>query len=39
MQLSVLIYANKYNFQLDKYFSNSITRRAFFRKGLPTASY
>lgn len=36
MQLRVLIYANKYNFQLDKYFSNSVARVAFFRKWLPT---
>lgn len=39
MQLRVLIYANNCNFQLYKYFSNSITRVAFFRKWLPTASY
>lgn len=31
MQLRVLIYANNYNFQLKKYFNNSITREMFFK--------
>lgn len=39
MQLRVLIYANYYNFKLNKYFSNPITRVMFFKKWLPTASY